>query len=156
MRIEEEEPTGDEERDFDEMLAAFKKGIKENLDEEDWQAHYDLGVAFKEMGLLDEAIGEFQKALRAPPGRLKAAEALGQCFYEKGQFSVAATVLRRAVETDPSGDESKIGLLYSLGRCEEEQGRVDRALESYQRVFAVDIGFQDVSSRVKNLAGTRG
>jgi len=153
MRIEEEEPTGDEQRDFEEMLSEFKRGIEANLADEDWQAHYDLGVAFKEMGLLDEAIGEFQKALRAPEGRLKTAEALGVCFFEKGQHSVGATVLRRAVDSDSGGDESKIGLLYWLARCEETQGKKDEALSHYQRVFAIDINFQDVDERVRELGG---
>jgi tetratricopeptide (TPR) repeat protein len=154
MRVQDEEPTGDEEKDFQEMLAQFKRGIEANIEEEDWQAHYDLGVAFKEMGLLDESIAEFQKALRSPAGRMRTAEALGVCFYEKGQFSVASTVMRRAVETDPSGDESKIGLLYWLGRCEEEMKRVAEALAFYQRVFALDIRFQDVRERVKRLTGS--
>src|SRR6185312_1554841 len=66
LRVEDEEPTGDEEQDFQDMLARFKQGIDENIDETDFQSHYDLGVAFKEMGLLDEAISELQKALRAP------------------------------------------------------------------------------------------
>lgn len=153
LRVEDEEPTGDEQRDFEEMLSKFKEGIAATLSVEDAQAHYDLGVAFKEMGLLDEAIAEFQKALRAKEGRLRTSEALGVCFFEKGQYGVAATVLRRAVESDPSEDEEKIGLLYWLGRCEEELGRGAEALAYYQRVFAVDITFQDVSQRVKRLAG---
>jgi tetratricopeptide (TPR) repeat protein len=152
LRVQDEEPTGDEQRDFDDMLAQFKKGIEASLGAEDVQAHYDLGIAFKEMGLIDEAIAEFQKALRGAEGRLRTSEALGSCFFEKGQFTVAATVLRRAVETDQSGDEAKIGLLYWLGRCEEEMGRAPEALNYYQRVFAVEIGFQDVSERVKSLA----
>ncbi len=153
MRVEDEEPTGDEERDFAEMLSQFKRGIEANIAEEDWQAHYDLGVAFKEMGLLDEAIAEFQKALRSAAGRLRTAEALGTCFFDKGQFSVAATVMRRAIETDPSGDEAKIGLLYWLGRCGEEMGKHADAIACYQRVFALDIRFQDVAERVKRLSG---
>jgi tetratricopeptide (TPR) repeat protein len=152
MRVEDEEPTGDEERDFAEMLSQFKRGIEANIEDEDWQAHYDLGVAFKEMGLLDEAIAEFQKALRAPEGRLRTAEALGGCFFDKGQFSVASTVMRRAVETDPSSDDSKIALLYWMGRCEEEMGRKNDALGLFQRVFALDIRFADVADRVERLA----
>jgi tetratricopeptide (TPR) repeat protein len=152
LRVQDEEPTGDEQRDFDDMLAQFKKGIDASLGADDVQAHYDLGIAFKEMGLIDEAISEFQKALRGAEGRLRTSEALGSCFFEKGQFTVAATVLRRAVETDQSGDEAKIGLLYWLGRCAEEMGQSVEALNYYQRVFAVDIGFQDVNQRVKSLA----
>ncbi|MDH3212924.1 MAG: tetratricopeptide repeat protein [Myxococcales bacterium] len=154
MRVQDEEPTGDEERDFQELLAQFKRGIEANIEEDDWQAHYDLGVAFKEMGLLDEAIAEFQKALRSPAGRLRTAEALGGCFFEKHQFSVAATVMRRAVETDVAGDEAKIGLLYWLGRCDEEMGKKELALGHFQRVFALDIRFADVADRVKRLAGS--
>src|SRR5205823_909094 len=84
MKVADEEPTGDEEQDFQDMLQRFKQGIDENIDEADFQAHYDLGVAFKEMGLLDEAIAELQKALRAPEGKLRSSEALGVCFVEKG------------------------------------------------------------------------
>jgi tetratricopeptide (TPR) repeat protein len=152
MRIEDEEPTGDEEKDFADMLSQFKRGIEANIEDEDWRAHYDLGVAFKEMGLVDEAIAEFQKALRSPAGRLRTAESLGACFYEKKQFSVAATVMRRAVETDPASDDAKIALLYWLGRCEEEMGRPGDALNWFQRVFALDIRFADVANRVQQLS----
>ncbi len=144
--------SGDEQADVGEVLSQFKRGIEENIAEDDSEAHYDLGVAFKEMGLVDEAIAEFQKALRGSDARLKAAEALGNCFYEKGQLSVAETVLRRAVESDEAGDDTKIGMLYLIGRCEEEQGNLESALSHYQRVFAIDIQFEDVGDRVAKLA----
>jgi tetratricopeptide (TPR) repeat protein len=152
MRIEDEEPSGDEEQDFQTMLTAFKRGVEANVEEEDFQSHYDLGIAYKEMGLLDEAIAEFQKALRSPEGRLKASEALGLCFFEKGQFTVADTIFRRALELPASGDAERIGLLYWLGRTQEELGRGADGLTFYNRVFAVDITFQDVSQRVQSLS----
>ena len=151
MRIQDEEPSGDEQKDFQTMLTAFKKGVEANVEETDFQSHYDLGVAYKEMGLLDEAIAEFQKALRAPEGKLRASEALGLCFFEKGQFTVAETILRRALELPASGDAERVGLLYWLGRTQEEVGKNPDALISYNRVFAVDITFQDVRQRVKTL-----
>ena len=152
MRIEDEEPSGDEQQDFQTMLTAFKRGVEANVEEEDFQSHYDLGIAYKEMGLLDEAIAEFQKALRSPEGRLKASEALGLCFFEKGQFTVADTIFRRALELPASGDAERIGLLYWLGRTQEELGRGTDGLIFYNRVFAVDITFQDVSRRVQSLS----
>ena len=148
----EDQQTGDEQGDFEDMLSQFKRGIEENIDDADSQAHYDLGVAFKEMGLLDEAIAEFQKALRSEDTRLQSSEALGTCFFEKGQLQIAATVLRRAVDSDSSSDQDKIGLLYLLGRCDEEQSRTADALGYFQRVFAVDVGFQDVGERIDALA----
>jgi tetratricopeptide (TPR) repeat protein len=152
MKVPDEEPTGDEERDFHEMLARFRQGIAENIDETDFQSHYDLGVAFKEMGLLDEAIAEFQKALRAPEGKLRTAESLGACFIEKRAYVVAESVLRRGLELPASGDQERLGVLYWLGRALEEQGKKAEARELYGRVFAVDIRFRDVGERVKALA----
>jgi tetratricopeptide (TPR) repeat protein len=156
MRIDRREPEDqDEQREFKEILEQFKRGIDENLDTEDYQAHYDLGVAFKEMGLLDEAISEFQKALRAPEGRLRTSEALGICFFEKGQPPIAEAVLRRAVDSLDGGDDAKIGLLYWLGRALEAQGKEADALASYERALAVDIRFLDLSDRIHRLAAGR-
>ena len=156
MRIDRREPEDqDEQREFKEILEQFKRGIEQNLDTEDYQAHYDLGVAFKEMGLLDEAISEFQKALRAPEGRLRTSEALGICFFQKGQPPIAEAVLRRAVDGLEGGDDAKIGLLYWLGRALEAQGKETDALASYERALAVDIGFLDLSDRIHRLAAGR-
>jgi len=156
MRIDRREPEDtDEQREFKEILEQFKRGIDENLDTDDYQAHYDLGVAFKEMGLLDEAIAEFQKALRAPDGRLRTSEALGIAFFDKGQFAISETVLRRAVETAEGGDEAKIGLLYWLGRAAEAQGKLEEAVTSYERALAVDIRFMDLHERLQRLAPGR-
>jgi tetratricopeptide (TPR) repeat protein len=156
MRIDRREPqAGDEQREFQEILEQFKRGIEENLESDDYQSHYDLGVAFKEMGLLDEAIAEFQKALRAPDGRLRTSEALGTAFFEKGQFAVSETVLRRAVDGDADGDEAKIGLLYWLGRALEAQGKGADAIASYERAMAVDIRFMDLGERIHRLTAGR-
>jgi tetratricopeptide (TPR) repeat protein len=151
MIVEEQEPTGDEEADFADMLKKFKQGIAENVAQEDYQSHYDLGVAFKEMGLVDEAIAEFQKALKAPSNRLPTYEAIGQCFIEKEQFAIASTVLGRALSEGGYGDEELIGVLYLLGRAAEALKRNEEALSYYQRIFVVDIEFRDVADRVKQL-----
>ena len=151
MIVDEEEPTGDEEADFADMLKKFKQGIAENVDKEDYQSHYDLGVAFKEMGLLDEAIAEFQKALRAPSNRLPTYEALGLCFIEKEQYGIASTVLARALTDEGHSDESLVGVLYLLGRASEALHRTEEALSYYQRVFVVDIEFRDISARIRGL-----
>jgi len=155
MKVENEEQSGDEQRDFQDMLQQFKRGIDANIDADDFQSHYDLGVAFKEMGLLDEAIAEFQKALRAPEGRLRTSEALGVAFYEKGQYAISEAILRRAVETLGASDDEQIGLIYWLGRAAEAQDKTGAAISSYERVMAVDIGFQDTRSRMKKLTGKR-
>ena len=151
MRIDEQAPTGDEQADFNEMLKKFKAGVAENVDADDHESHYDLGVAFKEMGLLDDAIAEFQKALRAPGRRARTYEALGQCFMEKQQLPVALTILQRALGEPGVGDDQLVGVLYLLGYASEALQRRDDAVAYYQRVFAVDIQFRDVGDRLNAL-----
>ncbi len=155
MRVEGEEPTGDEQKDFQDMLQQFKRGIDANIDAADFQAHYDLGVAFKEMGLLDEAIAEFQKALRSPEIRLKTTESLGSSFFEKRQYAIAEAILKRAVESLGATDDEQIGVIYWLGRSQEAQGKVEQAITTFERVLAVDIGFQDAGARMAKLAQGR-
>jgi tetratricopeptide (TPR) repeat protein len=156
MRVNRREPQDqDEQREFHEILEQFKRGIDQNLDSEDYEAHYDLGVAFKEMGLLDEAIGEFQKALKASEGRLRTSEALGTAFFEKGQYAACESVLKRAVESLPGSDEAKIGLLYWMGRAAEALGKQADAIANYERALVVDIGFLDLSKRVQRLTAGR-
>ena len=151
MIVNEEEPSGDEEADFADMLKKFKQGIAENVAQEDYQSHYDLGVAFKEMGLVDEAIAEFQKALKAPSNRLPTYEALGQCFIEKEQYGIAATVLARALGEGRYSDEEMIGVLYLCGRAAQALNHSEEALGYYQRVFVVDIEFRDVVDRIAEV-----
>ena len=156
LRVNRREPKDqDEQREFHEILEQFKRGIDEALDSEDYQSHYDLGVAFKEMGLVDEAIAEFQKALRASEGRLRTSEALGMAFFEKGQYAVCESVLRRAVEGLDGSDEAKIGVLYWLGRASEALGKKADAVASYERAVAVDIRFMDLSERIHRLTAGR-
>ena len=149
--VEEREPSGDEEKDFAEMLAHFRQKVAENIEVEDADSHYDLGLAFKEMGLLDEAIAEFQVALRGGANPLATLELLGQCFVEKAQYAVAARVLDRALRLPGASDADLVGVLYQLGRAEEALGRPQQAIEYYERVLSVDIRFGDAARRIEAL-----
>jgi tetratricopeptide (TPR) repeat protein len=155
MRTETTAISADEDETFREALAEFKRALDQNLPMEDHQTHYDLGVAFMEMGLLNEAISEFQKALRSPVNRLRTSEALGQAFFDQGRPAVAEAVLR-AVEKGEEGDADKIGVLYWLGRACEAQGKSKNAVQCYERVLAVDVSFRDVADRITQLSQERG
>lgn len=151
MVVEEQAPSGDEQADFAEMLAKFKAGLAENVDADDYESHHDLGVAFREMGLLDEAIVEFQKALRGPGRRLRSLEALGECFVEKEQYQLAVATLRRATQESNPEDEQLVGVWYLLGVALDALGQREEAVRYFERVLAFDYGFRDAAERV---AGT--
>jgi tetratricopeptide (TPR) repeat protein len=151
VAAEDENRVEGEQADFTDMLEKFKAGIAANVDDEDFDSHYDLGVAYKEMGLIDEAIFQFQKALRGATQRIRAYEALGQCFIERNEHDVAITVLGRALREPGMEDEDLIGVLYLLGFASEGSKKARDAAAYYQRVFAIDIDFRDVSKRLKQM-----
>ncbi|MCA9739261.1 MAG: tetratricopeptide repeat protein, partial [Gemmatimonadetes bacterium] len=149
--VEAEEPEREEDFDFREMLNQFKAKVAEHVDVGDVRAHYDLGTAYREMGLVDEAISEFQLALRADGKNLATYEMLGQCFMEKGQPEFAVRSLGRAAQLPHDVEDELLGIYYYLGRAHEELGQRDEAVEFYEKVFALDINFQDVTERLRSL-----
>lgn len=151
MRMREPAMSGDEDADFAALLRNFKEGIAHSLGEDDYESHYDLGVAYKEMGLLDDAIEEFQKALRSRSHRLPAYEALGQCFMEQGRHQIAVTVLTRALHEPEFDDALRVGVLYLLAYSCEALQRWEEARSYYQRVDAIDTHFRDAAARLAAL-----
>lgn len=151
FRVQYEEPSGDETADFQKMLSQFKEKVSENLEASDVRAHHDLGTAYKEMGLLDEAIGEFQAALRASSEHLPTYELMGQTFLEMGKNEAAVKSLERALKIPTGVEDELLGIYYYLARAHEKLGQNDAAVEFYDRVFALDINFADVTERLRAL-----
>lgn len=146
-----EEPSGDEQADFARMLTQFKAKVAENVDSDDVKAHHDLGTAYKEMGLLDEAVEEFQAALRASADHLPTYEMLGQTFLDRGTPRAAVRVLTRALDVPFEVEDELLGIYYSLGRSHEDLGNTEQAREFYERIFSLDINFADVTERLRAL-----
>ena len=148
-----EEPTGDDQADFEKMLDQFKKKVSENIETSDVTAHYDLGTAYMEMGLLDEAIGEFQMVLRGTSDHLATYEMLGQTFLQKQEPEAALQSLTRGLDAPCEVEEERVGIYYYLGLAHETIGDTETAVEFYEKVFAIDINFADVTERLRGLRG---
>ncbi|MEW6686112.1 MAG: tetratricopeptide repeat protein [Candidatus Edwardsbacteria bacterium] len=134
-----------------EIIDEFKEGVYQTIGEEDFQGHYDLGIAYKEMGLLDEAIYEFQIASKGKNERLKAFEMLGLCFLERGEPRFAVKQFERGLGTSGYPEEDYIGLHYGLGVAYEQLNDLVNALKEYETVYLMDINFKDVGVKVKRL-----
>ena len=141
---------GAEVDDFEALMRPYRTKVLPH-GAEDPGSRYDLGLAFKEMGLIDEAIAEFMAALDADGTQLKVYEELGQCFMAKAEYEIAARVLMRALDLPRTDDAGVIGVYYQLGRCQEEMGRREEARLAYERVAAVNAAFQDVAARLADL-----
>jgi pilus assembly protein FimV len=141
-----------------EVFEEFRAELGEmSAEDEDLETHYNLGVAFREMGLLEEAIGEFQKVAKASDrGKafryaMQCSTLLGLAFMEKGQPSIAAIWYERALLTPGIDSESKLALRYDLGVAQESAGDMDAALKSFSQVYAVNIDYRDVADRIASL-----
>ncbi len=156
MTGEDEQQAGHVQDDFSDMLATFKAGVAANVEDSDAESHYDLGVAYMEMGLFDEAVAQFQKVLRTASdseSRVRAYESLGQSFIEKGEYDVALESLDGALHEPGLTDATLVGVLYLLGYASENLGRWREAQSYYRRVFAADIHFRDVAVRLERAEG---
>jgi pilus assembly protein FimV len=124
---------------------------------DDPETHYSLGVAFREMGLLDEAIGEFQKVVRIagkgnfPPNFLQACTLLAICFMDKKMPAVAVKWYLRALGIPGLEDEAALALEYDLGVAYELIGDTRNALERFTEVYSQNIDFRDVTVKIREL-----
>ena len=144
-----EDEKSPEEMSFEEVFEEFKKGVEKKIGEEDYSTHYNLGIAYKEMELLDEAIGEFQIAARSPQYTIECCSMLGLCFRQKEMPELAEKWYRKGIEAPGFSEDAYIGLKYDLAETLEEEGNKDEAMVLYREVYAVNANHRDVATKVK-------
>ncbi|MHB8708262.1 MAG: tetratricopeptide repeat protein, partial [Desulfuromonadales bacterium] len=120
-------------------------------DDEDTQSHFDLGIAYKEMGLLDDAIAEFGKAVRDPSRQLDCLTLKGQCQIDMGDIDKAEATYKEGLALPNLTEEGMVALRYELGLLYETAGRPLEALESFQFVADRDLFYRDVTDKLKLL-----
>ena len=135
----------------EDLLKEFQKGVREQLDEKDYETHYNLGIAYKEMDLHDEAIQEFRLAARDRDRTIACASLLGHCYLAKGDAKAAIREFLAGLEVKGRPRESYHSLRYDLGVAYEAQGDLARALESFEALQAENARFRDVSARAQAL-----
>ena len=152
---EEEVSLSEEEQSLEEIFKEFKKGVEQQLDSEDYDTHYNLGIAYKEMGLIDEAIGEFQLASKDPKRAVECASMLGLCFLEKGMPQLAIKWFRKGLETPHIHEAATAGMLYDLASVYQDTGDTELAYKTFQEVYGLNANYRDVVRRVKDLEAVR-
>jgi tetratricopeptide (TPR) repeat protein len=143
------------EASLEEIFREFKKGVEQQLSAEDYETHFNLGIAYKEMGLVDEAIGEFQLASKDPARTVECCSMLGLCFLEKGMPQLAIKWYRKGLDSDTIREMETVGLLYDLGCVYQSTGDVDQAYRTFLEVYGLNTNYRDVVHRVKDLEGVR-
>lgn len=140
------EPTLD--NDVLEIFQEFKKGLESQLEDEDSETHYNLGIAYKEMGLVEDAIKEFQTAKNDKKRFLQASSMLGICYMEKGLYSLAIDVLNKTLDSIKEQNDSYWSIKYDLAEAHEKNNNLKEALDLYTEVYGWNARFRNVSEKV--------
>lgn len=136
---------------LDDIVEGFKRGVSENISDEDSDTHYNLGIAYREMMLLDEAIGEFQISARDGRYLVDSCAMLGLCFRDKGLPDLAVKWYLKALAEDGLPEEQRLGMLYDLGTAYEDMGESESALSTFTDLSALSADYRDVSSKISAL-----
>ncbi len=150
--VEEATGRGKGEAVLEEVFREFQKGVSEQLSDEDSDTHFNLGIAYREMGLLPEAIREFQVASRDTKFFVESCSIIGVCYQEQGMWNEAAEWYQKALVAPDIGEDARIGLRYELAGAFEGAGDVEQALGIYEEIVAIDPSYRDVSQRLQNLS----
>ncbi len=145
--------------DIAEMFGDLRHDLEADVasTDEDPETHYNLGIAFREMGLLDEAIGELQKACQSfdhghPfPQIMQTYTWLAQCFLDKGVPEAAVRWYEKALNVATIDGETRVALHYELAAAYETAGDKPSALRHFMEVYGNNIDYRDVAERIKAL-----
>ena len=142
------------EEGFESILADFKQGVTATLSEDDYETRYDLGIAYREMELYDDAIGEFHVCLASESHRVASLHMMGLCALDLGRSADATNHLEQALATPDLSDEQVTGLRFDLGRAFEAAGDMARARSTYEAVLEGDPDFPGVAKSLESLGET--
>jgi len=147
----EDEQKADSIQSIEGLVSQFRREVFESIGEGDFRSRYDLGVAYKGMGLFQEAIEEFEIAAKDPELRLKAYEMIGSCFLDRGKAEDAVKILTAGLKITNRPAHEYFGIHFLLGNCFEKMNRMKDALKSYMNAYKVDKTVPDLTRKINEL-----
>ncbi len=139
--------------DVHDELGSLHPVTEHALSAEDCDTHYDLGIAYKEMGLLDDAVAEFKIATMSPSRQCIGEMMIGMCYLEKAEVPLAIEHFRRGLQAPQRTEHEELGLYYEIGNAYELLGDLAEALYYFQKVEKRDPGFRDIPQKLMALQG---
>lgn len=136
---------------FGSIFSDFKKGVSETLDEGDYETRYDLGIAYREMGLFEDAIGEFRVCLDSPARRFDSLYLMGICARQLTRHDESVNFLEQALALPEIPTERLAGVYFDLSLAQQGVGEVERACDSIRKVIELDADFPGAAERLAAL-----
>ncbi|MEM6957490.1 MAG: tetratricopeptide repeat protein, partial [Myxococcota bacterium] len=143
-----EEDVGADVLDVERVFEQFKRGVQEQVSVDDSDTHFDLGIAYKEMGLVDDAIGEFELAMKNPTRETLCHTMIGLCRMEQGRPSEAIAHFKKGLYEEQKTDAEELGLYYELGVAYETLEDPQEAAFYFQKVTGRNPNFRDAAERL--------
>lgn len=140
---------------FEDIFSEFKKGVESQLEKEDTETHYSLGIAYKEMGLVDDAIREFNIAATDPKKEFDSYNLIGICYIEKREPQKAIEVFKKGLRLPGRSEDEYASMNYDMGQAYELAGMNADALTAYTETQKRSPGFRDVEAKIASLGGGR-
>ena len=141
-----------------EMFEEYRVSAESEADANgDYETHYNLGLAYKEMDLFEEALEEFQVAagLVGPddgtPRYLQCCNLLGHCFMQKGVPQLAVKWFNKGFNTPSASEDERQALRYELAAAYEQVGDLDRAIDLFTEVYGINVSYRGVKERLREL-----
>jgi tetratricopeptide (TPR) repeat protein len=128
----------------------------------DYETHYNLGLAYQEMDLFEEALEEFQTAANlvtpgdGTPRYLQCCNLLGHCFMQKGVPQLAVTWFNKGLNAPGASEDERQALRFDLGAAYEQVGDLDRAIEIFTEVYGINVSYRGVNERLRVLQARAG
>lgn len=139
------------EESLEAIFDEFKRGVRKTLTTADHETHYDLGIAYREMGLLDDAMGEFQIALESPARRVDCLHLLGVCARELKRAHDAVAFLEQALAEPDLTPPRRAAIRFDLAIALEERGDLADALAAFEAVAAEEPSHPGLADRIDAL-----
>ncbi len=133
------------------LISQFRREVFESIGEGDFRSRYDLGVAYKGMGLYQEAVEEFEIATKDPELKLKALEMIGSCFLERGKVGDAIRILNAGLKVKGRPAQEYFGIYFLTGDCYEKQNKIKEALTCYMAAYKLDKTVPDLTRKINIL-----
>ena len=130
-------------------LGRLQAKVDEEIGDTDLEARYNLGIAYKEMGLLDEAVTEFRLAMRKPELFVGAGSLLADTLADRADFDGALAVLEAILAASTGGEEVRRDVRYHKAVLLENAGRRDEAREIFREIQEKAPGYRDVEARLR-------
>jgi len=140
-----------------ELFEEFRVAEEADDVREDFETHYNMGTAYKEMDLMNEAIQEFQTAVALVKPRdgtsrfLQCCNMLGHCFVQKGMPEASVLWFKKGLQAPGHSEDEYQALRYELASAYEQLGDLKQAREFYTEVYGVDVSYREVAEKLSQL-----